>query len=91
MEFFYEVEVLDGAAFFAPVVRGPLVAPFGEDVDPKFGIGVDFAAFGAGKFDGGDKSPSLHADIGGMIGAAEPDGLFGGGVDDGVAARSGIG
>lgn len=71
IEFLDEVEIFDGARFFAPVVLGPGVGPFGEDVEPKFGISVNFATFYSGVFNSGNQGGAFHADIGGIFGAAQ--------------------
>ena len=42
VEFLDEVEIFDLAGFFGPAVFLPGGSPFGKDIDPKFGIGVDF-------------------------------------------------
>ena len=91
VELLDEVEILDFAAFFMPIIGGPGGGPFGENVDPKFGIGVDFAGFIAGELNGGDEGVALHADVGGVAGVTEFDGFPRVGVDDGVAAGAGIG
>ena len=94
VEFFHEVEIFDFASGFVPTSFGPTVGPFGEDVDPEFRVGVDFAAFFAGVFDGGNHGGAFHADVGGVCVATEGDWLTGTIwllFDDSIAAGSGVG
>ena len=93
VEFLDEVEILDFALLLFPAVALPGRGPFGEDVDPKFGVGVDFYWFVChdGELDSLADGGAFHADVGGVGLSTSHNGIFGAGVDDGPAAGTGIG
>ncbi len=64
VEFLDEVEVFDLAGGFTPVVFCPLGGPFGGNIYPELGVGVDFAGLAFRLFDGVDDGGGLHAVVG---------------------------
>ncbi len=70
VELFDEIQVFNLAGGLAPAMGLPIGSPFGQNVDPKFGIRVDLAAFISGIFNGGNHGGSLHTNIGGILVAA---------------------
>lgn len=77
------------AGGFLPAFCLPAGRPFCKDVDPEFGVGVDFAGFLVGKFERGEDGVGLHADVSGLACfGAEGDGLFV--FDDSETAFAGV-
>ena len=66
IKFFDDIEIHDFAFGFFPTASVPTVGPFGEDVDPKFGVGMDFATFSTGIFNSGNHGETFHADVSGV-------------------------
>lgn len=90
VELLDEFEILDGAGFLLPAVTLPGGSPFGEDIDPKFGVGVDLDLLACSELDGLSDGGAFHADVGGVFATTGFYGGLGLGVDDCPATGAGI-
>ena len=49
-----------------PAIGSPSGGPFGDGIDPKFGIGMDFDGLFFCKLDGFFDGGAFHTDVGGV-------------------------
>ena len=93
VELLDEVEIFDLAGFLGPMILFPGGSPFGKDIDPKFGVGMnlDWFVSSGSVLDSGFDSGGFHTNIGGVFVGTGYDWFFGLGVDYCPAAGAGVG